>query len=108
MFAELHKNLIQQGLSHREAEVAAAVSEGSSNKEVANKLFVTEKTIKFHLTNIYKKMKVKSRTQLIVFVAQWKSGDFIEQQQKPILPEMPMHRLDILPTGGKGNGDVGL
>lgn len=59
--------LAQKGLSHREAEVAELVSRGLSNKEVANQLFVTEKTVKFHLTNIYKKMSVKSRAQLIVW-----------------------------------------
>jgi DNA-binding CsgD family transcriptional regulator len=59
--------LTQRGLSHREAEVAELVSKGLSNKEVASQLFVTEKTVKFHLTNIYKKMAVKSRAQLIVW-----------------------------------------
>ncbi len=59
--------LIQKGLSNREAEVAELVTRGMSNKEVANQLFVTEKTVKFHLTNIYKKMNVKSRAQLIVW-----------------------------------------
>lgn len=59
--------LIQKGLSNREAEVAELVTKGLSNKEVANQLFVTEKTVKFHLTNIYKKMSVKSRAQLIVW-----------------------------------------
>jgi DNA-binding CsgD family transcriptional regulator len=59
--------LMQKGLSHREAEVVELVAQGLSNKEVADKLFVTEKTIKFHLTNIYKKMNVKSRAQLIVW-----------------------------------------
>ncbi len=59
--------LIQKGLSNREAEVAELVTKGLSNKEVASQLFVTEKTVKFHLTNIYKKMSVKSRAQLIVW-----------------------------------------
>lgn len=59
--------LIQKGLSNRESEVAELVTKGMSNKEVANQLFVTEKTVKFHLTNIYKKMNVKSRAQLIVW-----------------------------------------
>jgi DNA-binding CsgD family transcriptional regulator len=59
--------LTQKGLSHREAEVAELVTKGLSNKEVASQLFVTEKTVKFHLTNIYKKMAVKSRAQLIVW-----------------------------------------
>ncbi len=59
--------LIEKKLSNREAEVAELVSKGLSNREVANRLFVTEKTVKFHLTNIYKKMNVKSRAQLIVW-----------------------------------------
>lgn len=59
--------LIQKGLSQREAEVAELVTKGLSNKEVASRLFVTEKTVKFHLTNIYKKMNLRSRAQLIVW-----------------------------------------
>lgn len=63
----LREVLTQQGLSNREAEVAALVATGLSNKEVADRLFVTEKTVKFHLTNIYKKMNIRSRAQLIVW-----------------------------------------
>jgi len=59
--------LIQKGFSNREIDVAMLVSSGLSNRETAKRLFVTEKTIKFHLTNIYKKMQVKSRAQLIVW-----------------------------------------
>lgn len=53
-------------LSRSETAVVRAVIEGETNKEIANKLFVTEKTIKFHLTNIYQKLGVQSRAQLIV------------------------------------------
>jgi len=105
---ELHQTLIKKGLSHRESEVALEVAGGVSNKEVASKLFVTEKTVKFHLTNIYKKMQVKSRTQLIVMISQWKSQATFIEDKKAILPPQPIHNLDILPSGGKGNGDVGL
>ncbi|MGH1467912.1 MAG: response regulator transcription factor [Bdellovibrionales bacterium] len=63
----LREVLLKEGLSNRETEVAELVTQGLSNKEVANRLFVTEKTVKFHLTNIYKKMNVKSRAQLIVW-----------------------------------------
>ena len=73
--------LIQRGLSHREAEVAELVAEGLSNKSVANRLFVTEKTVKFHLTNIYKKMSVKSRAQLIVWCVP--HFNFIENGPRP-------------------------
>ncbi len=74
----LRETLIQKGLSNREAEVAVLVSQGLPNKEVAEKLFVTEKTVKFHLTNIYKKMCVKSRAQLIVWCLPHMS--FVENQ----------------------------
>lgn len=53
-------------LSSREKEVADLVAKGLSNEEVAQRLFVTEKTIKFHLTSIYEKLGVRSRAQLIV------------------------------------------
>lgn len=79
--------LIQKGLSNREAEVAELVSKGLSNKEVANQLFVTEKTVKFHLTNIYKKMNVKSRAQLIVWCLPHLG--FVESETvQPARPEM--------------------
>src|SRR5215475_103854 len=79
--------LIQKGLSNREAEVAELVTKGLSNKEVANQLFVTEKTVKFHLTNIYKKMAVKSRAQLIVWCVPYL--DFAEQAAAPATGEAP-------------------
>jgi len=77
--------LIQRGLSNREAEVAELVTKGLSNKEVANQLFVTEKTVKFHLTNIYKKMNVKSRAQLIVWCLP--HIGFVEKEEKPTVEQ---------------------
>lgn len=77
--------LIQKGLSNREAEVAELVTKGLSNKEVANQLFVTEKTVKFHLTNIYKKMNVKSRAQLIVWCLPHLG--FVEKEEKPAVEQ---------------------
>jgi DNA-binding CsgD family transcriptional regulator len=77
--------LIQKGLSNREAEVAELVTKGLSNKEVANQLFVTEKTVKFHLTNIYKKMNVKSRAQLIVWCLPHLG--FVEKEEKPAIDQ---------------------
>lgn len=59
--------LKDQGLTPRECEVSFLVSQGNSNKEIAEELGVTEVTVKFHLQNIFKKMELKSRAQLIVF-----------------------------------------
>lgn len=64
--SKLQNTLIQKGLSNREAEIAELVSKGMSNKEIASQFVLAEKTVKFHLTNVYKKMHVKSRAQLIV------------------------------------------
>lgn len=52
-------------LSSREDEVVDMIVKGFSNAEIASRLGVTEKTIKFHLTNIYAKKGVLSRAQLI-------------------------------------------
>ena len=53
-------------LNLRQKEVAAFVAKGQSNKEIGDHLHITEKTVKFHLTTIYKKTGVSSRAQLIV------------------------------------------
>ncbi|MBT9259250.1 MAG: hypothetical protein KM310_05790 [Clostridiales bacterium] len=56
-------------LSAREKEVALLVAEGLSNEEVAAKLFVTEATVKKHLTAVYDKLGIRSRSQLILALA---------------------------------------
>lgn len=56
-----------KGLTYRQAEVAELVARGLTNKEVAAETLVDIKTVKFHLTNIYKKLGLKSRHQLIIW-----------------------------------------
>ena len=50
-------------LSARELEVLREVAAGSTNSEIARKLWVTEQTVKFHLSNIYRKLGVANRTE---------------------------------------------
>ncbi len=50
------------GLTSREREILALVSEGHSNQAVAKALCVAEQTVKFHLSNIYRKLDVSNRT----------------------------------------------
>ena len=57
------------GLTTREAEVARLVAGGASNAEVACKLDVSEATVKAHLTKIFAKLEVRSRTQLAVVMS---------------------------------------
>lgn len=51
------------GLTPREIEVLALVGEGHSNAELARLLRVTPPTVKFHLSNVYRKLNVSNRTQ---------------------------------------------
>ncbi|WP_163831264.1 response regulator transcription factor [Spartinivicinus ruber] len=57
-------------LSPREQEVALQVVEGLNNKEISNKMGVSERTIKAHLSNIFKKLEVKDRLQLALCLRQ--------------------------------------
>jgi DNA-binding NarL/FixJ family response regulator len=50
-------------LTRREREILALVAEGHSNRELAKMLWVTEQTVKFHLSNIYRKLDVSNRTE---------------------------------------------
>lgn len=50
-------------LTQRELEVLALVADGLSNREIAQRLFVTQQTVKFHLGNIFRKLGVANRTQ---------------------------------------------
>lgn len=53
------------GISKREYEILVEISGGLSNKEIAERLFVSESTIKTHLSNLYVKLDAKRRTQAI-------------------------------------------
>ncbi len=57
------------GLSAREAEVALSVAAGRSNKEVADQLFISERTVKAHLGAVFEKLGVRDRLQLALFAA---------------------------------------
>jgi NarL family two-component system response regulator LiaR len=50
-------------LTKRELEILLLVADGSSNGQLAKKLWVTEQTVKFHLSNIYRKLDVSNRTE---------------------------------------------
>jgi DNA-binding NarL/FixJ family response regulator len=51
------------GLTERELTIVKAVARGLSNQAIAKELWVTEQTVKFHLTNIYRKLRISNRTE---------------------------------------------
>lgn len=54
-------------LTVREQEILALIAQGMLNKEIANELNITERTVKNHISNIFKKINVYDRTQAAVF-----------------------------------------
>lgn len=65
----LNQQRIQQyiiELTQREKEVLTALVKGVSNKEIAEELYISERTVKIHINKIFKKMNVKSRSQAII------------------------------------------
>jgi LuxR family transcriptional regulator of csgAB operon len=58
------------GLTHRELEIIGLLGSGASNTEIADKLFVSEHTVKSHLYNIFRKIKVHNRIQAMNWARQ--------------------------------------
>jgi DNA-binding CsgD family transcriptional regulator len=59
------EKLLQSGLSKREAEILLLIHDGLSNQQIADKLFLSENTIKKHVSNIFQKLGVERRTEAI-------------------------------------------
>jgi DNA-binding NarL/FixJ family response regulator len=55
------------GLSEKETEVLAELARGQSNQQIAQRLWLSEQTVKFHLRNIYRKLSVTNRTEAVRF-----------------------------------------
>ena len=55
-------------LTHREREIARMVASGDSNKIIARKLNITDRTVKAHLTTVFQKLNVRDRLQLALYV----------------------------------------
>lgn len=61
------KGQLSFNLTNREAEILSLIAKGYSNKLIAENLFLSELTVKSHLKNIFKKIKVQNRTQASLF-----------------------------------------
>ncbi len=58
---------IVNNLTNREVEVLKLIAEGMINKEIAKNLYISEKTVKNHISNIFKKLDVNDRTQAAIY-----------------------------------------
>jgi two-component system, NarL family, response regulator LiaR len=59
-------------LSEREAEVLRLIAEGDSNTAIAERLVISENTVKSHVSNILSKLHLTDRTQAAIYA--WRSG----------------------------------
>ena len=64
---------VNNEITPKESAVLELLTKGLNNKEIAEKLDITEVTVKTHLRNIYKKFNVNSRTQLVLMAIQLSS-----------------------------------
>lgn len=69
------KNRIEQAagellrnLTHREYEIAILIGQGENNKRIARKLAITERTVKAHLTEIFRKLEISDRLNLALLI----------------------------------------
>lgn len=61
------QELPYEQLTQRELQVLQSAADGLINKEIAERLFITEKTVKNHISNIFSKLNVNDRTQAILY-----------------------------------------
>lgn len=64
---EKRREIRTDSLSKREIQVLELIAEGNFNKEIAEKLFISEKTVKNHVSSIFKKINVSDRTQAAIY-----------------------------------------
>lgn len=64
-FVRDEAKLTELGLTPRELEVLELIAQGLSNKEIADKVFVSENTVKTHLSRVFDKLDAKRRTQAV-------------------------------------------
>lgn len=60
-----HQKIKDLGISKREYDVLELIAEGLSNQEIASRLFISESTVKTHVSNLLMKLNAKRRTQAL-------------------------------------------
>jgi DNA-binding CsgD family transcriptional regulator len=92
--------LVEPKLTRRELEILKLVSEGRSNRQVAELLWVTDQTVKFHLANVYRKLGVRSRFD----AARWA----LEHGILDTAAEEAVAHASIENQNGNGNGKTNV
>ena len=80
-------------VSKAESRVVEFLKEGYTNSQIADKLCVSEKTVKFHLTSIYKKYDVKSRSEFLALM-----NGHSKQERDLIVDNYSNKKSEVLPV----------
>ena len=70
VLSEMSEKNNREGLTDRELEILTLIAQGASNREIGDKLFLSEKTIKNYITSIFQKLQMSDRTQAAVYALQ--------------------------------------
>ncbi len=87
-------------LSDREREILSLIATGASNKEIAQKLFISSNTVKVHLRNIFGKIGVSSRTEAAMFAVRNQLGDTTSEKQEEQLEQVELP-FDVFTSPGE-------
>jgi DNA-binding NarL/FixJ family response regulator len=74
------------GLTEREQEVLNLLADGLSNRDIAGKMFISEKTVKTHVSNILSKLHLEDRTQAAIYALKHGSATDKDSRRAPGLP----------------------
>jgi DNA-binding NarL/FixJ family response regulator len=70
LLSEMTEKGNREGLTERELDILRLIAKGASNREIGDKLFLSEKTIKNYITSIFQKLQMNDRTQAAVYALQ--------------------------------------
>lgn len=71
---KIREKNIESELSHRESDILILLADGLNNKEIANKLYLSEGTVRNYISNILDKLGLRDRTQLAIYYYKSKFG----------------------------------
>src|SRR5258708_3438831 len=92
---DLNRQGVEDQLTLRELEIVRLITDGLSNAEIAQKLYLSVATIKVHTRNIFSKLGVNSRTQAI---AAARTSGLLDGSPGKIEPTAPPNNLPRQPT----------
>lgn len=70
MATQMHEQLMRRGLTKREIEIAKAILKGMSNREIAESFYVSEATVKKHISHIFEKLGIQKRDEIKMVISE--------------------------------------